>query len=150
VDDDNAWVLDGVAGHAGLFGSARDVAAFGQAVLDDVAGAGRLAPAARWAQALARDAGTPGSTRALGFDTRHPGDPATGSSAGTRLGMEPPGAVGHTGFTGASLWIDRPRRLVVSLCTNRTGGPRGRAATGITAFRPGFHDAVVASLPGER
>jgi CubicO group peptidase (beta-lactamase class C family) len=150
VDDDNAWVLDGVAGHAGLFGSARDVAAFGQAVLDDVAGAGRLAPAARWAQALARDAGTPGSTRALGFDTRHPGDPATGSSAGTRLGMEPPGAVGHTGFTGASLWIDRPRRLVVSLCTNRTGGPRGRAATGITAFRPCFHDAVVASLPGER
>jgi CubicO group peptidase (beta-lactamase class C family) len=146
VDDDNAWVMDGVAGHAGLFGTAPDVAALGQAVLDDRDGAGRLAPPGLWAAALARDRTTPGSTRALGFDTREPGDPGGASSAGRRLGARAPGAVGHTGFTGTSLWIDLARRVVVALCTNRTAGPRGRAETGIREFRPRFHDAVVEAL----
>lgn len=148
VDDDNAWVMDGVAGHAGLFGTAGDVAAFGQAVLDETAGAGRIAPADLWDRALTRDAETPGSTRALGFDTRRPGDDPAGASAGRRLGTREPGAVGHLGFTGVSLWIDRARGLVVALCTNRTAG--GRGDTRIRAFRPGFHDAVVEDLLGER
>jgi CubicO group peptidase (beta-lactamase class C family) len=52
--------------------------------------------------------------------------------------------VGHTGFTGASLWIDLSRRLVVALCTNRT--LTGRKELGIRQFRPQFHDAVVESL----
>jgi CubicO group peptidase (beta-lactamase class C family) len=143
VDDDNAWAMDGVAGHAGLFGTADDVARFGQAVLDDLVGAGRIAPAALWEVALRRDAATPGSTRAFGFDTRLPGD-AEGSSAGRFLGAAPPGAVGHLGFTGTSLWIDRARELVVALCTNRTA--LGRAETGIRDFRPRFHDAVVEEL----
>jgi hypothetical protein len=47
-----------------------------------------------------------------------------------------------------SLWVDRARGLVVVLCTNRTA--RGRAETRIRAFRPGFHDAVVEDLLGER
>ena len=142
VDDDNAFTMDGVAGHAGLFGTAGDVAAFGQAVLDDRAGAGRLAPASHWAIALRRDTATPGSTCALGFYTRVPGD-RDESSAGRLVGMEPPGAVGHLGFTGTSLWIDLARRLVVALCTNRTAGPRGRAEVRIREFRPRFHDAAV-------
>jgi CubicO group peptidase (beta-lactamase class C family) len=145
VDDDNAWVMDGVAGHAGLFGTAADVAAFGQVVLDDLAGARRLAPPGHWATALRRDAATPGSTRALGFDTRVPGDPEGEISAGRLVGTVPPGAVGHTGFTGTSLWIDLGRRLVVALCTNRTGGPRGRAEGRIREFRPRFNDAAVAA-----
>jgi CubicO group peptidase (beta-lactamase class C family) len=148
VDDDNAWVMDGVAGHAGLFGTAGDLAAFGHAVLEEAAGAGRIAPAAIWTRALTRDAETPGSTRALGFDTRLPGDDPAGASAGRRLGTREPGAVGHLGFTGVSLWVDRARGLVVVLCTNRTA--RGRAETRIRAFRPGFHDAVVEDLLGER
>jgi CubicO group peptidase (beta-lactamase class C family) len=143
VDDDNAWAMDGVAGHAGLFGSVTDVAAFGQAVLDDRAGAGRVASPDRWALALERDARTPGSTCALGFHTRVPGDPPGESSAGRLIGMEPPGAVGHIGFTGTSLWIDLARGLVVALCTNRTAGPRGRAEARIRDFRPRFHDAAV-------
>jgi CubicO group peptidase (beta-lactamase class C family) len=143
VDDDNAFVMDGVAGHAGLFGTVADVAAFGRAVLDDWAGAGRLAPAGHWAAALQRDMSTPGSTRALGFDTRLPSDPAGESSAGRRLGSHPPGAVGHTGYTGTSLWIDLGRSLVVALCTNRTAGPRGRAEDRIREVRPRFHDAAV-------
>jgi CubicO group peptidase (beta-lactamase class C family) len=143
VDDDNAWAMDGVAGHAGLFGSVADVAAFGQAVLGDRAGAGHLAPPHLWACALERDTRTPGSTCALGFHTRVPGDPAGESSAGRLVGMEPPGAVGHIGFTGTSLWIDLGRGLVVALCTNRTAGPRGRAEVRIREFRPRFHDAAV-------
>jgi serine-type D-Ala-D-Ala carboxypeptidase len=146
VDDDNAWAMDGVAGHAGLFGTAADVAAFGQAVLDELAGAARLAPPALWARAVARDGLTAGSTRGFGFDTRAPGDPPDGASAGRLVGQVSPGAVGHLGFTGVSLWVDLGRRLVVALCTNRTAG--GRADTRIRAFRPRFHDAVVEALGG--
>lgn len=144
VDDDNAWAMDGVAGHAGLFGTAGDVAAFGQAVLDEIAGAARIAPAALWERALRRDPETPGSTRALGFDTRQPGDPPGSASAGRYLGDTPPGAVGHLGFTGTSLWIDLARELVLALCANRT--MLGRGETRIREFRPRLHDAVVETL----
>ena len=144
VDDDNAWVMDGVAGHAGLFGTASDVARFGHAVLEDLGGSGRLASSAFWSRALARDLATPGSTRAFGFDTREPGDPAEGASVGHFLGAIGPGAVGHLGFTGTSLWIDRGRRLVVALCTNRTA--LGRGERRIRGFRPAFHDAVLKAL----
>jgi CubicO group peptidase (beta-lactamase class C family) len=144
VDDDNAWVMDGVAGHAGLFGTAGDVARFGQAVLDDLRGSERLAPRAHWERALARDTRTPGSTRAFGFDTVEPGDPRDRTSAGHFVGSRAPGAVGHLGFTGTSLWIDRGRSLVIALCTNRTA--LGRHEVRIRDFRPRFHDAVVQSL----
>jgi CubicO group peptidase (beta-lactamase class C family) len=143
VDDDNAWVMDGVAGHAGLFGTAQDVARFGQGVLDELHGAAKLAPLALWERAVAVDFGTPGSSRALGFDT--PGRKAgETSSAGARLGDQAPGAVGHLGFTGTSVWIDLARQLVVALVTNRTF--LGRANVGIRAFRPRFHDAVFTAL----
>src|SRR5262249_55241576 len=148
VDDDNAWSMDGVAGHAGLFGTAADVATFGQTVLEDRAGAGRLAPPVCWVPVLQRDTETPGSTCALGFHTRLPGDPEGESSAGRLRGSERPGAVGHIGFTGTSLWIDLARSLVVALCTNRVAGPRGRAEGRIRDFRPRFHDAVVAAVLG--
>lgn len=132
VDDDNAWCLDGVSGHAGLFGTALDVARFGQAVLD-----GKLRPPSPWG----RDAATPKSTRALGFDT--PSD--EGASCGARFGRAgPKGAIGHLGFTGISLWIDLDRALVVALCTNRVA--LGRANLAIRDFRPRFHDAVLDAL----
>ena len=143
VDDDNAWVMDGVGGHAGLFGTAADAAAFGWAVLEDRAGAGRLAPADHWATALRRDTATLGSTCGLGFHTRVPGDPEGESSAGRLVGEHPPGAAGHIGFTGTSLWIDLGRSLVIALCTNRTAGPRGRGEGRIREFRPRFHDLAV-------
>jgi len=144
VDDDNAWAMDGVAGHAGLFGTAADVAKFGQAILEEFEGAGKLAPQASWQRALAPDSDTPGSTRALGFDTPSPPDFPQPSSAGKYIGRASPGAIGHTGFTGVSLWIDLSRRLVVALCTNRTLA--GRKELGIRELRPLFHDAVVESL----
>ena len=137
VDDDNAWVMDGVSGHAGLFGTATEVARFGQRVLEELAGAGRVAPAALWERAV-----TPASdsSRALGFDTPS----GESSAAGRLLGQTPPGAFGHLGYTGTSLWVDRARGLSVALLTNRTA--LGRDNLRIQDFRPAFHDAVLQAL----
>lgn len=132
VDDDNAWCLDGVSGHAGLFATARDIAQFGQAVLE-----GRFRPVKPWA----KDVETPGSTRALGFDTPSDTDASCGPRFG-RAGLQ--GAIGHLGFTGMSLWLDLDRELVVVLATNRVA--LGRANLRIKAFRPRFHDAVLDAL----
>jgi len=139
VDDDNAWVMDGVAGHAGLFGTAVEVARFGQRLLEELQGANRLAPPERWTHAFQIDTSVPGSTRALGFDTPSP----VGSSAGQLLGKPGP-AVGHLGFTGVSLWVDLSRRLSVALLTNRTYF--GRADVRIKDLRPRFHDLVINAL----
>jgi CubicO group peptidase (beta-lactamase class C family) len=89
---------------------------------------------------LVRDRSVEGSSRAMGFDTPSP----EASSAGRYLGNRSPGAVGHLGFTGTSLWVDLSRGLVVSLLTNRT--LPGRDALGIRELRPRFHDAVVEAL----
>ncbi|AKJ01566.1 CubicO group peptidase (beta-lactamase class C family) [Archangium gephyra] len=140
VDDDNAWVMDGVSGHAGLFGTAVDVARFGQAILAGCAGAPSFAPAPLWHRALAHDPLVEGSTRSMGFDTPSQGQ----SSAGHYIGDTPPGAVGHLGFTGTSLWVDLRRSLVVALVTNRVA--HGRKEVRIREFRPFFHNLVVEAL----
>jgi CubicO group peptidase (beta-lactamase class C family) len=140
VDDDNAWVMDGVSGHAGLFGTAVDVARFGQAVLEGCAGSPVLAPGPLWHRLLATDPLVQGSTRSMGFDSPS----AEGSSAGHFIGNTPPGAVGHLGFTGTSLWVDLRRALVVALVTNRVA--HGRKELRIRDFRPFFHDLVVEAL----
>ncbi len=138
VDDDNAWVMDGVAGHAGLFATAKDVARYGQAILDAArVGKGPFSPPMPYGP----DGETPGSTRALGFDTPS----AEGASCGSRFGRAGlKGAIGHLGFTGTSLWIDLDRELVVALLTNRVN--LGRQNVSIRAFRPRFHDAVLDAL----
>jgi len=137
VDDDNAWVMDGVSGHAGLFGTATEVARFGQRVLEELDGAGRLAPPALWERAVSP---VPGSARGLGFDTPS----GESSSAGSLLGRMPPGGFGHLGFTGTSLWVDRARRLSVALLSNRTA--TGRDNLRIQELRPAFHDSVLQAL----
>jgi CubicO group peptidase (beta-lactamase class C family) len=142
VDDRNAWALGGVAGHAGLFGTAPDVGDFARAVLRaarrahglEAQGEGpdlRVRPETLRA-CLARSA-VPGSSRALGWDTMLPT-----SSCGTRLS---PTAVGHTGFTGTSLWIDWERDLYAVLLTNRVHPDASNDA--ILGVRPAFHDAVL-------
>ena len=113
VGDDNAFGMGGIAGHAGLFGTAEDVASFGQAVLEAWCGQrqGPLRP--RSVRAFLRRVRTRGSTRTLGWDT-----PSSKRSAAGKF-MARSEAVGHLGYTGCSLWIDRPRRMVVALLTNR-------------------------------
>jgi CubicO group peptidase (beta-lactamase class C family) len=110
VHDANAWAMGGVSGHAGLFSTARDIAAFAQMLLDGgtYAHVRIVVPQtiARWTSR--QDAGT---SRAFGWDT-----PAPASSAGRYFS---PRSFGHTGFTGTSLWIDPERGLFVVLLMNR-------------------------------
>lgn len=140
VNDDNAWALGGAAGHAGLFATAADVAAVGQAWLDALSGAPSVVPAGAAAVFASRD-GTPGSTRALGWDT--PSGEAT--SLGRRLGRGPRGAIGHLGFTGCSLWLDLDARVVAVLLTNHVH-PAGPDRARLLAYRRRFHDAVGEAL----
>jgi CubicO group peptidase (beta-lactamase class C family) len=110
VGDQNAWALGGVAGQAGLFSSARDLAVFAQMLLDGGMYRGRplLRPEtiARW---TARQNAM--SSRALGWDA-----PAPGASSGQYFS---PRSFGHTGYTGTSIWIDPERSLFVVLLMNR-------------------------------
>ncbi len=132
VDDDNAWALGGIAGHAGLFGTASAVGEHARhvlQVLDNRTGAFRSDTLRTFVERRA----IPGSSRALGWDTMLPT-----SSCGTRLSAR---AFGHTGFTGTSLWIDPERDLYVVLLTNRVY-PRA-VGDAITQVRRALHDAVM-------
>jgi CubicO group peptidase (beta-lactamase class C family) len=135
VHDGNAWAIGGVAGHAGLFSTARDLAIFAQFLLDGgTYGDVRiLAPqtVARWTSRQG-----PGVSRALGWDT-----PAPQSSAGRYFS---PRSFGHTGFTGTSIWIDPERSLFVVLLTNRVN-TRGEA-TRHAQLRRDLADAVQAAI----
>ena len=135
VHDENAWTLGGAAGHAGLFGTAASVGAFARLVLRGFSGDRTLADPATLAR-FARRSTVPGSSRALAWDTMLPT-----SSCGTRLS---PSAIGHTGFTGTSLWIDPPQDLYIVLLTNRVHPTRENHR--IQEVRRNVHDAIVDSL----
>jgi CubicO group peptidase (beta-lactamase class C family) len=131
VHDENAWALGGVAGHAGLFGTAAAVGAFARAALRTIAGEPILASPATMREFITR-VDVPDSSRALGWDTMLPT-----SSCGTRLS---PTSIGHTGFTGTSLWIDWERDLYIVLLTNRVNPTRENIA--LRQWRPQIHDAI--------
>jgi CubicO group peptidase (beta-lactamase class C family) len=133
VQDENAAVMDGVSGHAGLFGSAEDLLIFAEWMMEQ-ADERSTGPADRRTagppnhsdrpsvrpsvirEFTRRQNLVPGSSRALGWDT-----PSTGGSAGSRLS---PKSFGHTGFTGTSLWIDPERHLAIILLSNRVNPTR--------------------------
>ena len=143
VDDDNAFALGGVAGHAGLFSTASDVARFGWAMYEEMMGRGRLGAQETFLRLGSLDPHGSGPDRTLGFDV--PTGP--NSTAGRYLGTAGPlGAIGHLGFTGCSLWIDRDRGVSVALLTNRTFFGRERVQ-GIRDLRREFHDTLAESLP---
>lgn len=132
VHDDNAWLLGGVAGHAGLFATAGDVLDLAGAFVAGARG-GATGPFAGVDALLTRRAGPPGATRVMGFDTPAP----AGSAAGDRA---PPGTVGHLGFTGTSLWVDPATGAAIALLTNRVHPSRENDA--IRRVRPALHDAA--------
>jgi CubicO group peptidase (beta-lactamase class C family) len=140
VQDENCYVLGGVAGHAGVFSNVRDVLGFAQCIL----GRGRTADEQQlfrpetvemFAQREGPDAAR---ARALGWDV-----PTAGSSSGRYFG---PRSLGHLGYSGCSLWMDPDQELAVALLTNRTWPDRSNQA--IRQVRPAFHDAVVEGLKG--
>lgn len=130
VNDENAWVMRGVAGHAGVFSTAAEVAEFAQCWLR---GGSPILKPETVAEFTRQQTGT---SRALGWDR-----PTPPSSSGQYFS---PRSFGHLGYTGTSLWIDPARELAVVLLTNRTWPDAKDQA--IKQVRPRFHDAVIESL----
>ena len=133
VQDENATVLGGVAGHAGLFSTAEDLARFAHTMLH---GGSPILRPETVALFTRRESAPPGTSRALGWDT-----PSAPSQSGEYFGSR---SFGHLGYTGTSLWIDRDRQLSITLLTNRTWPDCANQA--IKKVRPKFHDAIVEAL----
>jgi CubicO group peptidase (beta-lactamase class C family) len=136
VHDENAFAMGGVAGHAGMFSTATDLASFCQMLLNGgIYAHRRLLSRATVAQFTAPQS-LAASARTLGWMV-----PTPDSSSGHYFSAH---SFGHTGFTGTSIWIDPDRQLFVILLTNRVYPTRSNDK--ITAVRPAVHDAVVQAL----
>jgi CubicO group peptidase (beta-lactamase class C family) len=133
VQDENASVLGGVAGHAGLFSTAEDLARFAHVMLS---GGGPILRRETISLFTRREMKPAGTTRTLGWDT-----PSNPSQSGKYFG---PRSYGHLGYTGTSLWIDPDRQLSIALLTNRTWPDCSNQA--IKQVRPKFHDAIAEAL----
>jgi CubicO group peptidase (beta-lactamase class C family) len=136
VHDENAYALGGVAGHAGLFGTARAVLAVSSAWLAAYHGQESILDATLVRRFVARQAD---SSWALGWDT-----PSVPSSAGVYFSDS---SFGHLGYTGTSLWIDPSQRLEVVLLSNRVHPTRRNER--IRQFRPHIHDVVCQEIGGK-
>jgi beta-N-acetylhexosaminidase len=136
VHDENAWAMGGVAGHAGMFSTAGDLAAFCQMLLNGGIYAHRRL--LRRQTVLQFTAAEP-----LAANTRTPGwmVPTANSSSGRHFSER---SFGHTGFTGTSIWVDPERQLFVVLLTNRVNPTRENDR--IQQVRPALHDAVMEAL----
>jgi CubicO group peptidase (beta-lactamase class C family) len=137
VHDENAWAMGGVAGHAGLFATAKAIWQFAQALLDTAAGRRHWLPPDLLWQTWQRQPLPAENTRAIGWDT--PSD--VGSTAGAYFSSR---SIGHLGFTGTSMWIDLDCDVIVILCTNRVHP--SRQATGIQRLRPEVHNFVMQAV----
>lgn len=137
VHDENAFVLGGVAGHAGLFSTATDLAIFAQMMLNggELNGT-RVVADSTVAIFTARTASR--GSRALGWDT------CSDDACGKYLSGK---SYGHTGFTGTSLWIDPERDLFVILLTNRVHAARARRPSKVISdIRADVADAAALSI----
>ena len=135
VHDENAWSLGGVAGHAGVFGTAHDLATFGQALRTN-----RLLKSETLAEMKRVQAQDGAVRRGLGFALWSP-DPASVSNPLSEK------SYGHTGFTGTSLWIDPTRELVIACMTNRVYYGRENS-NAISEFRVAMHRAICEVVDG--
>ncbi|MGA9391530.1 MAG: serine hydrolase [Candidatus Sulfotelmatobacter sp.] len=135
VHDPTARRMDGVAGHAGLFSTADDLAKFAQALLDG--GDGILS--ALSVEKMTRPEQPPASPvlRGFGWDIDSP-------FSSNRGDLLPVGSYGHTGFTGTSMWIDPTTQTYIILLTNAVH-PRGKGSA--IALRSKVATAVAAALP---
>lgn len=138
VHDENAVVMDGVAAHAGLFGTAAAVGEVARWWLQRLRGTDdpESGVTADVVAHFARPSAVPGSSRALAWDTMR-----TTSSCGTRMSSA---AIGHTGFTGTSLWLDPGRDRYYVLLTNRVLGAADGDA--MQRVRRAFHDRAIQEL----
>ena len=140
VQDENAFVLGGAAGHAGLFSNVPDLLRFASEILSSARNESRSSAQTLFTsdsvETFAMRQAPEGSSRALGWDT-----PSADSSAGHHFSAH---SIGHLGYSGCSLWIDLDARMAIALLTNRTWPDRQSQL--IKRVRPAFHDAVRQAL----
>jgi CubicO group peptidase (beta-lactamase class C family) len=140
VQDENAWVLKGVAGHAGLFSNVPDLLRFAHEILrayqPNRSGERPVLFTRETVETFAQPQEPPGNSHALGWDT-----PSKDSSAGTHFSKH---SIGHLGYSGCSLWIDLDASVAAVLLTNRTWPDRKSQL--IREVRPAFHNAFRSTL----
>jgi CubicO group peptidase (beta-lactamase class C family) len=141
VQDENAAVLHGVAGHAGLFSNVPDLLKFAGAILGaeqepGTSEAGTSLFNRATVEIFAERQPPEGSSRALGWDT-----PSENSTSGRHFSTH---SIGHLGFSGCSLWIDLEAHIVVNLLTHRTWPDRSNRT--IREVWPAFHNAIREAL----
>jgi CubicO group peptidase (beta-lactamase class C family) len=133
VHDENASVMGGVSGHAGLFSNTADLMKFSSSIL----GFERKIFHPETIRLFAHRCPSPaGTSRALGWDT-----PSAPSQSGKHFSED---SFGHLGYTGTSLWVDGVRDIAIALLTNRTWPHRESQL--IKQIRPAFHDAIMEEL----
>jgi CubicO group peptidase (beta-lactamase class C family) len=137
VHDDNCYAMGGVAGHAGLFASARDIDALLVRLDQCRHGKDSFVAPTLLAEFLTKDTTTDRSSFALGWDTPTPGQSASGNFFSPR-------SVGHLGFTGCSIWWDLEKNCHVVLLSNRVHPTRKNEK--IKDFRPLIHDLIMKAL----
>ncbi|MGH7840951.1 MAG: serine hydrolase domain-containing protein [Candidatus Binataceae bacterium] len=137
VEDENAFAMGGVAGHAGLFAPVREVDRIVHELMRCYHGRSDFVPQKIVREFWTRDHTVKDSTWALGWDSPS----AEFSSSGHRFS---PAAVGHLGFTGTSIWLEPAKELAVTLLTNRVHPRRDNQS--IRDFRPQIHDLVMEAL----
>ncbi len=132
VHDPNAWAMGGVAGHAGLFGTGADLMRFAEEMLAADRGESPLFPQEGAREFFRPQEMTADSDWALGWDTPTPGHSTSGQYFSRR-------SIGHTGFTGTSLWIDLERGWIVVMLSNRVHLVAKRSRFDL---RPRVHDLI--------
>jgi serine-type D-Ala-D-Ala carboxypeptidase len=137
VHDDNAYAIGGVAGHAGLFASARDVHSLLARLTLCLRGQDDFVPQSLLQEFLTKDETVADASRALGWDTASSGKSASGSYFSPR-------SVGHLGFTGPSVWWDLEKGCHVILLNNRVHPTRKNER--IKDFRPRIHDLIMKTI----
>ena len=138
VHDKNCFIQGGVAGHAGLFSTARDVAKFGHAMLGIFEGGAGIVSPEILREAWSEASRAPNGHHVAGWDT------PSGESTSVGRGFARNATFGHLGFTGTSLWIDVSKRVVAALMTNRVFPTRENPRIKDTRIR--FHEAVLSPL----
>jgi CubicO group peptidase (beta-lactamase class C family) len=140
AQDEHAWRMRGIAGHAGLFSNVPDLLSFSRAILAAGRSCADVTADPFFSQntmdSFAERQDPVGSSRALGWDT-----PSKDSSAGHHFSRH---TIGHLGYSGCSLWIDLDASISVVLLTNRTWPDRKTQL--IREVRPAFHDAIREAL----
>ena len=135
VHDENACALGGYSGHAGLFGTAQDIFTLTTALVNIYHGDSTgLLKSKTVRTFLSRQGIIPGSTWALGWDTPSKNNSSSGNWFSSN-------SIGHTGFTGASIWIDLKKNITVIFLTNRIHPTRSNEK--IKEFRPELHNLIM-------